>query len=522
MTNESSTWPRRGLPLAAAALAMALSPLATPVSALAYFSRPAPSIGVPGSMSLASGDSRSVSCPVDPQSESQLPGCGMAECPQACDGLENPSTHVVGGCLSADGWCTCAGVGYYTAYTNVSVSSSDPSVVRASWSGGVLNVTGYRPGSAVVTVFADLSKHESASASFSVSVTGEDPSPAPGPSDEGASPSGPSGHQGGGTSVSPASPGGSGGQGGTFTRVGASGGGSGAGQVSVTATRSAPATIAAAAAVAPPEARDEVEMTADDGHKAVVVRAADAASAAEALAKVAGTDGTCTFWSGGTLEAPSISWMYRGEELSPDANLAVDPAVTVSVGGSGSGGVSRRLAGVRDALVVEFAHPGPLPAPAEFYVRTSGTYEDGTTVGLYVYDEATGRFDLAQGDVPVSGGYATFAADYCAVWVLSTQDLGALASPGDGAVSAREVDTRPSSGLPLLAGAAGVAVAGVAALLVRRRGRPSTEAAGDGGMDSQGPPDAVGPSTDAGELAGTRVLGDDAGRGGGGPDVSED
>lgn len=92
--------------LCAAALALSLC---FPTPALAYFSKPA--VGVyfgSSSLSLTTGSSGTVSVSVDMWSEQQLPGCGMAECPQACGNLTTPD-GVLGGCLSGDGWCQCSG-----------------------------------------------------------------------------------------------------------------------------------------------------------------------------------------------------------------------------------------------------------------------------------------------------------------------------------------------------------------------------------------------------------------------------
>ena len=173
----------------AVGLAATLSLGGVPGVAWAYFSKPAPSISVAGGVSVASGSSTTIACTVSPEAESQLPGCGMAECPQACDGLVKPGDSKPGGCLDANGWCTCAGTGYYTAYTSVQVSSSDPSVARASYASGVLSIVGYRPGTATISISASLSKHAPSAASTTVTVYDNAATPS-NPSNSGGSPSG--------------------------------------------------------------------------------------------------------------------------------------------------------------------------------------------------------------------------------------------------------------------------------------------------------------------------------------------
>lgn len=460
--------------LCAAALALSLC---FPTPALAYFSKPA--VGVyfgSSSLSLTTGSSGTVSVSVDMWSEQQLPGCGMAECPQACGNLTTPD-GVLGGCLSGDGWCQCSGTSYITAYTQLSVASSNPSVARASISGGALSITAYAAGSATITVYSSLSKHAEGASSMTVYVS--DPAPAPTP-DPAPAPGGSTGSGGSGSG------GGSGSDGGS-----ASGGGSGdagasasGGTVSVTAAgTSATAAAAAAAAAEGDDAEDKkvVELEGEDGAKVIVAEATDAASAAEALKKVAGTEGTVTFWSGGTLDAPSISWTFKGADLAEDADLDIDPTVTVSK--KGAGDVARLLSEVKNAIVMDFSHSGALPAAAEVYVRASGVYDDGAKVGLYTYDEQAKKFKLVERDVEVQDGYAVFSMNHCSVWALSDEDLEACeasvekTSTGgsvDGQTDATQVNVHAQDGLPYLVGIgalAAVAAAAVAVAVVRRKRR---------------------------------------------------
>lgn len=454
--------------LCAAAL---FSTLCIPTQAWAYFSKPAVGIYFGSSaISLTTGSSSSVALTIDPSSESQLPGCGMSICPQACNGLETPE-GVMGGCLNEAGWCTCGGTGYYTEYTQVTVSSSNPYVARASASGGALSIQALSPGTATITVYATLAKHVDTSASMTVTVS----DPAPSSSDTSS----------GGGSTGGSSGGSTGGAGGGSTGGGS---GTGSGTVSVTAAGSSATSAAAAAASASGGDDKVVELQTEDGKKVIVAKATDAASAAEELKKVAGTEGTVTFWSGGTLDAPSISWTFKGSDLSADADLNIDP--TVQVSRKGTDDVATLLTDVKSAIVMDFAHSGKLPATAEVYVRASGVYEDGSKVNLYTYNEDERKFELVQEDIEVKDGYAVYSIDHCSTWALSDEDLTACEFPVDDSsdvVAANEVDVHAKDGTPYIIGgiaAAVVVAAAVAVVLVRRKraGAIPVDAAGEGGM----------------------------------------
>lgn len=484
----------------AAALLLACG-LCFPAQAFAYFSKPA--VGVylgAGSVSLTAGQSTTVSVSVDMWSEQQLPGCGMAECPQACSGLVNPDTGVLGGCLNADGWCTCAGTTYSTYYTQLSVMSSNPSVARATVSGSSLSIQAYSAGSATLTVYSSLSKHQEGSASMTVNVSAA--------SSAGSGGSAPTGSG----STSPGSGTGSAASG---SAGAASGSGSTGGGVSVSAAGTS-ATAAAAAAVEASggEEREVVEIEAEDGTKTLVVEAKDAKTAEESLREVAGTEGTVTFWSGGTLESPSISWTFNGVDLDPEGDLSFDP--TVVVNSSGTGDVAALLGDVDDAIVMDFAFSGQLPAPAQVYVRASGVYDDGAVVDLYSYDPDAQCFQSEQEGIEVQDSYAVFTLEHCSVWALSQTDLSALEMPADAAadeVDASTVNVQADSGAPYLVAigvvAAVVVVAVVVALAVRSRRKAAAAAddgeaaAGEAGSADAEAPEALegaaGDAADAGE-----------------------
>lgn len=471
---------------AAVAMAAALAVVTClPTPAMAYFSKSPVGIYFGSTyVSLTTGSSSSVGLTIDPMQEQQLPGCGMAICPEACGGLENPVTGVVGGCLNDAGWCTCAGTTYYTAYTNVSVSSSNPYVARASYSGGALSIQAVSAGTATITVYASLSKHQDASASMTVQVSDPAPSTPSGGGSTGSSDGGSTGGSTGGSGDSGSSSGGDAG-----SSVGSGSGSGDSGSVSVSSSGASVVAAAAAAAAEQgdgEEAQEVVELETAEGDKIIVVEATDAQTAAEELAKIAGTNGTCTFWSGGTMDSPSISWTFKGQDLDPNADLSFDPGVTVS--NKGTGAVAELLDEAQDAIVMDFAHTGNLPGPAEVYVRASGVYADGDQLTLFLYNEDTHKFEQVQEGVEVSSGYAVFTMDHCSTWALSTEDLASFELTADEEAAAEQadldattVDIHSQDGTVwVIVGvvAAVVIVAGVAAFVVARRRKTAAVSAG--------------------------------------------
>lgn len=455
--HEKRSCRRAFVALSVALASMSLGATLAPAPALAYFSKPAPSIGFgSGAITLTQGQSGSVGLSISPMSEAQLPGCGMSICPQACNGMANPNTGVVGGCLDGNGWCTCGGTAYYTAYTSVSASSSNPYVARASAAGGALYITAVSPGTATITVYASLSKHEDAAASMTVNVVA--PSTSGGDTSQGGSESSGGGQpSGGGAQAS--------GSGGT-----ASGG--------VTVSSAGTDVTKAAKEAAGGEKKEVVEMQTDDGSKIIVAEAKDKDSAKTELSKVVGTDGTVTFWSGGTMDTPAFSWTFKGKDLSADADLAIDPRVDVSK--KGTGDVAKLLKDVKKSVVMDFKHEGKLPAPAEVYARVSGVFEDGAKIKLFSWDAKAGTFKQEQQDIEVKDGYAVFTIDHCSTWALSDEDLSALElTPEEQAESkasgeetdATKVDVHPANGTPLVVAAVAVVaiVLAAVALVLRRK-----------------------------------------------------
>ncbi len=451
----------------ALALVVALFPI---TKAAAYYSFGTVDVSVGSSyLSLAAGSSTSTSVSVDPSSDSQTLGCGMAKCPQVCEdeGAVAAGYH----CFDTNGQCTCAGSSYSTYYPEVSAQSSNSGVATATVSGGTLVVTGHAAGTATITVNASLRQWESNSTSVVVEVS------APAQSQDGAA-----GGSGTGSSVA---------DGGTSAAPAAD-----------------EASIPEAATVtdARDDALNETVIETVAGKVYLTQNNAYLDTAAQ-LNKIKGTSDQAVFWAGSSSDKPEYSWTFVGTDITDlSQNLSFDPTITVSK--LGTGNVSNIAKQARDALVMEFAHTGVLPAAASLYVKASGAYADGTELGLYVYNADSGRFELAQTDkVKVSGGYATFKIDHCSTWALSSDDLTAyqveeVNTPGairDDKQSLSS-ETLPGWVVPAGVGVLVVMLAGVVALVVRKR-RPAEAAAGqDASASANGPEKmesepAVGPAT---------------------------
>ena len=143
------------------AFGAAAGPIALPQVAWGYFDRGPVGVDIGQyEVVLDEGQSTTIMCIITPEFDDQLPGCGMAECPQTCGD----------GCLDGNGQCTCVGAEYMRWFTAVSVMSTNPSVARASYGGGALIVSGYGPGEVTLTVSASLRQFQDNEASVHVVV----------------------------------------------------------------------------------------------------------------------------------------------------------------------------------------------------------------------------------------------------------------------------------------------------------------------------------------------------------------
>ena len=131
------------------------------VNAVAYVERGPVGISADTeSLVLKKGESGTVHVTLDPEYEVQLPGCGLASCPQTCDNT----------CLTKDGSCSCGPTNYETYVTAVAAASSDPAVVQVSYADGAAEIRAIGAGKASVTLTASLKEHDDTAVEIAVTV----------------------------------------------------------------------------------------------------------------------------------------------------------------------------------------------------------------------------------------------------------------------------------------------------------------------------------------------------------------
>lgn len=433
----------------ACACALALVACLTPAPAFAYYNFGTVQVS-PGAsyVTVQAGQSTSTSITVNPASDSQTLGCGMAKCPQVC--TSEGAIEAGYNCFDVNGQCTCAGSAYSTYYPEVSAASSNSGVATAYVSGNTLVVTGNAAGSATITVTASLRQWTTNTTSIQVEVT------------------------------QPAS-GGTGSSGGS--------GGTGGGSDTPAAAGSGGVANIPQEAEATDSKDDELNETVIDtvAGRVIMVEANSYLNMADELAKIAGTTDQLVVWSGTSSERPDWSWTFVGDTVDASSPYAsFNPAITVSE--LGTGDVSNLMKQARDGLVLEFAHEGPLPGEASVYVKADGAYADGTTLSLFCYNEETKRFELVEEGLEVQEGYVSFVTDHCSTWAFSTDDLTAyeveeVNTPGairDNAEGSSVVaEESPAWMVPAAVAVIVAAVVVVAVVVALRRRKARANAAND-------------------------------------------
>ncbi len=345
---------------------MCIYALALPGSAAAYFDLGTVSVTT-GSSSVAvtAGSTATVSVTVSPASMAELPGCGMATCPDDC----GP------GCLDSNGQCTCGGTTYTTYTTAVTASSSDAAVAEVSYSAGMITVTGVGPGTATITITASLRQYSNGYATVQVTCSPRASSPSPRPTPH--------------SSTTPSSRG----------RANGSVSGSGGSHASRSAAD-----------------KSGTGVTTDHGRRVLVIRLVGTMAPAEALDRAAAKGLLVTFWTGLSAARPAYSWTFDGRQLprrEGSIDLGIDTATAVG------GELGRMIVG-RHCLVLGFNYSGALPAPALVRLAVGSTYPDGKTVTLYSYDASHHAFLRQARDLKVKAGFVGLPLRHCSIYVLST------------------------------------------------------------------------------------------------------
>lgn len=389
--------------LSAVCVAVLFSCLFT-VPSFAYFNRGAVTMQLgQTSVSVAEGKSVSVSVTVNPISEQQLPGCGMAECPQSCGNT---------GCLNEYGECTCGGTTYQTYYSSVKAVSGNSSVASASYANGTLTIRGVSAGTTNITVTGSMRQYTDASQTISVTVT--------------SSGSGTSGAS-GGTQKTPA-----GGQSGAedpdaavVTQVpddtqqeDSSGDGTDGSDGQTDRNGETGEEDGANGAAG----SDSEVLTTKRGVYEIVTLGPDTDVKAH-LQAAADNQRFVTFQKkqGENVE---YSWTFDGKKLKEAGDLdgkAENLSLDLDISGEIPQEYRQQLNGT--ALYLRFDHEGELPAEAEMYVQVSSAFDDGESLKLYRCGGEDEAAEPAAEDITVENGYVTFGIDHCSSYILTDGDL---------------------------------------------------------------------------------------------------
>lgn len=376
--------------------ALALALCFSPAPALAVVNLGTVSVSVPGSVSLVSGETVSVSAVCNPSYSDQLPCCLNDYCPSGCDfDKEYGSTGV--GCEDASGQCTCFGYGYSRYYPTCTVASSDPSVARATWADGVLVVSGHKPGVATVTVYPSMRLWSSAAATITVNVLGgtdaasDDSAP--------ADVAGASGVQ-SGAAVS------AGGGAAAVVRRSAEEASSASGVVSQAADRSTSSVEAIVRTVEVAGASGDSPVVETENGDVVAHLGEASTDVAALLSGAAGRDMLLSLWGGKSPQTPDYVWMVGGLKLPADydytgVELTIDEVTQTN-------SALRAALGDEPFSAFTIAGSGKLPSTMQLMWRSVGTIDNGQVVDVYLYDEDAGTFKKVHSNLKTEEGYVTF------------------------------------------------------------------------------------------------------------------
>lgn len=392
--------------------------LAAAAPSLAYFNRGAVEISLSSSsVSVAAGSSVSVSVNIDPIKEDQLPGCGMAECPQTCGSS---------GCMNENGECTCSGTEYKTYYSSVSVVSSNQSVAAASYSNGTVTVKGISSGTAVITVTGSMRQYTDKSVTLNVTVNGSSPAAAGtggaiSKTDKKTDKTKESPAESDGIKVEEVS------------RVGASANGVAANEnsVEISGNNSSDGT-------------NEYSNEQDTGDDSSADEQGELRNTKKGLYRIVEltdkTDIQSCFEQAALEESHIVfqkksgenvkwSWTFDASEIDLNAVSGLD--LNIDVSAEPSENIRSSLNG-GDAYYMKFKNTGKLPAEAEIYMNVSEIFPDSTVLKLYHVDSFSGTLEKTDDNVMAENGYATFTISNCSDYILTDVNLKSDSLKGSG------------------------------------------------------------------------------------------
>ena len=372
----------------------------------AYFNRGTVGVSVgKGSVSVEAGSNTSVSVSLTPASDSQLPGCGMAECPQICGEKE---------CLDANGQCTCNGKTYQTYHTSVSVSSSNTSVATASYSSGTLTVHGVSEGTAVITLTAALRQFSSGTTSVTVNVS-KKPSSGDNNTSGGnnSSSSGSNTSSGNNTTTN---------ENHTTSSSSSTGKNNNSTDKSTTASQVGGDTTTEETTeeLIEEENADGVTVVESDKGTITFVPIKDGKMGSEYLEAIQGKEKEYVDFQEKD-DAGNI--VYAWEFLGTDVKSVFDMDFSVTSSKTAFDGckIFRNV----QALYLRFAHDGKLPGKAKVFIKVPEDMQNGSKWYLYHYDSKKDSAEELAKELVVENGYVTIELEECFDCVLSDKEISA-------------------------------------------------------------------------------------------------
>ena len=378
----------------AAVVAAAVLSMSFAAPTYAYFDRGEVSVTLGASdISLTAGESTSVTVSFSPASDMEMPGCGMAECPQACGEKD---------CLRYDvhpelGDCHCNGDEYVSYPAHGDVSSSNTSVATASINGGVVNISAVSVGTCQITVTGSLRQYTSTSATINVTVdVAAEPTAAPT-----ESPSNDSGNSGSSGSASSTGSGSSSGSKVSASKVKDKKSSSKSSDKTDTETKSDSSDDKTDDSKTTGVV-DEKNITKVDSDRGTIwmIPAVDKENVEKYLAEVDKKEVYVEFQSKDKAENVIYAWEFYGKTLTSTKGTDLATNITTEAFKDcevGKGGTS---------VYLSFSDDSELPGTASLYLSVSDYFENGDKLYAYQYDSG-GKVVLLSDKLTVENGYVT-------------------------------------------------------------------------------------------------------------------
>lgn len=123
------------------------------------------------------------------------------------------------------------------------------------------------------------------------------------------------------------------------------------------------------------------------------------------------------------------SFTFRGDQLTNE-NIVMDFGMKSGVSNKE---IEKLMEKDAKYLILDFAHSGALPGPAEVSVYVGDKFADGQKLFLYYYNPDKKAVEPVNKDIVAAGGYASFELIHCSSYVLTTKEVrgaGAFPVPG--------------------------------------------------------------------------------------------